>query len=443
MKHRDRKFVSSYRDCLLIFLLGILCYVNTLHVPFQLDDVTVIAQNPLIRILYPLQYLFRYDPSRFLTHWTFAVNYYWGGFHVPWFHWVNILLHCGNAILLYFLVKATLRFLPFPQNQNMGKRKIFPVFAAFIFLTHPLQTESVTYIVQRSVLLATAFYLAGLLGYIQLRMKFHWGLYFLILAVAILGAMTKPIFITLPLTIMLYEFYFLSSVKRQRMALLILPYLFILILVPLGIMLFALNYFAEPFAAAKWIYATRTSMEVPRAIYFLTEWSVVTRYMGLLFFPASQNILHAVPMARYIWEGPAFLSLCLIVSLLFCAVFVRHKKPLFSFGILWFFILMIPESSIFPLSDVMFEHRLYLAVGCFALIVLDGVAALVKRPRRFWVLGLIVLNLSILTYARNLAWQSPAGLLEDAIAKSPAKPQLHNALGIIYERERLFNLALI
>ena len=76
---------------------------------------------------------------------------------------------------------------------------------------------------------------------------------------------------------------------------------------------------------------------------------------------------------------------------------------------------MIPESSIFPLSDVMFEHRLYLAVGCFALIVLDGVAALVKRPRRFWVLGLIVLNLSVLTYARNLAWQSPAELLEDAM----------------------------
>lgn len=441
MNYRHRKLTHSCLQILLIFLLGILCYVNTLDVPFQLDDLTVIVENPLIRILYPFSYLFHYDPSRFLTHWTFAVNYHWNSLNVFWFHGVNIMLHCLNGVLFFWLLKITLPFLPFPQNQRIKKRNFLPFFAALIFIAHPLQTESVTYIVQRSVLLATAFYLAGLLGYIKLRVKFRWVLYFFVWIITFLGTMTKPIFITLPLTILLYEFYFLASLKRQKMSLLALPYALIGILIPLWIILFSLNYFSESFSISKWIYATRTTSEIPRGIYFLTECPVIVRYISLLFFPIGQNILHAVLEARHFWEGPTLPALLFLVGLAGYAFFMRRKKRLISFSIFWFFILLIPESTIFPLSDVMFEHRLYLAVGCFAVILVEGVAAFVKK-NHYVIFGLIVLNLALLTYARNSLWKDPAGLLEDAIAKSPAQIQLHNALGILYEREGALSLAL-
>src|SRR3989338_1454005 len=218
MRPQNHKINFTRFHALAVFLAGALIYADSWDVPFQLDDLSVIAQNPLVRTLYSLPDLFRFDPSRFLTHLTFAINYHWGGFNAFGFHGVNITLHCCNAVLFYFLVKRTFQYLPFPQNNNLDKKNLLALGAALIFAVHPLQTESVTYLVQRSVLLAVFFYLIGLLGYIQLRTEFNKGFFGLIGAAVLLGTMTKPIFITLPLTVFLYEVYFLSSLKSQNMS---------------------------------------------------------------------------------------------------------------------------------------------------------------------------------------------------------------------------------
>ena len=190
--------------------LGFLVYSNSFGVPFQLDDISVIVQNPLIRHLSDALGLLRYDPTRFLTHFSFALNYHFQGLRIFGFHLTNLLLHIFCAVLVYFLVRRTLTLSQSQERRDVKQIGIVSFFCALIFLTHPIQTESVTYIVQRSVLWATLFYLMALILYLKLKTCFSWRLYALSWLVVMAGVMTKPTFVTLPLAVLLYEVCFFN-----------------------------------------------------------------------------------------------------------------------------------------------------------------------------------------------------------------------------------------
>jgi tetratricopeptide (TPR) repeat protein len=123
---------------------------------------------------------------------------------------------------------------------------------------------------------------------------------------------------------------------------------------------------------------------------------------------------------------------------------------LIAFGIFWFFITLLVESSVIPIVDVIFEHRVYLpSVGMFiaAATALDILFRMVRarRPRGeraiLAVLAVIIVALGVATYQRNTVWQTGVTLWEDVVAKSPNKARAHNILGFAYARERLFDQA--
>src|SRR3989338_2195228 len=274
---------------MLIVFVGSLIYSNSFSIPFSLDDFLVIVGNPLIRDFGPCGEIFRFDPTRFITHLSFAFNSLKSGLNTQGFHQVNLALHILNAVFCYVLIQRTL-ILVFFKEKDADKSsashthtsfsrssfqflRYIPLCCALIFLTHPIQTQAVSYIVQRSVLLAAFCYFIALILFIEMRLNFQPIYYWLTWIIVILGTMTKPIFITLPLMILLYEFTFFSgSWKHIKGKFFIyLPYIVPVVFIPVFLTLYVLDSSFESFDMSKLSYATRLTSDISRLTYLLTE----------------------------------------------------------------------------------------------------------------------------------------------------------------------------
>ena len=177
--HQDfSDFPAKYETWLLMFLgvLVFLVYTSTLTGPFIFDDKPNIQQNPHIR-------LERLSPGgiasaafeshakhRPVANISFALNYYFHRYNPVGYHFVNILIHIINGILLYLFTKATLQTPALKTDFVRLAAGWIPLFTAFIWTLHPLQTQSVSYIVQRMNALATMFYLLCLWFYVKYRL---------------------------------------------------------------------------------------------------------------------------------------------------------------------------------------------------------------------------------------------------------------------------------
>src|SRR6185503_14617809 len=188
-----------------IFLVGSLIYANTLKAPFVYDDEPFIVYNTNIKDLGNLPAIWHAAavPSRFISFLSFALNYHFHGLDVAGYHLVNIGIHLINALLVYWLMLLTLR--------GHEARRMLAAAIALLFLTHPIQTQAVTYITQRFTSLATLFYLAAICFYASGRVYRKPIYYAGAVLSAVLAMFTKEIALTLPVAIIMYDFYFLKN----------------------------------------------------------------------------------------------------------------------------------------------------------------------------------------------------------------------------------------
>ncbi|MDP2167408.1 MAG: hypothetical protein Q8J64_03645, partial [Thermodesulfovibrionales bacterium] len=390
----------------LIALLGLLAYSNTFDVPFQWDDkYTFIEGNPIIKDLgYFLEPskaegLELYDTlkTRYVGYLTFALNYKLHGLDVRGYHIVNIAIHIINSLLVYFLVVLTFRtpFLSNPLFLNnppsppfakggLSEGNLIALFSALLFVSHPVQTEAVTYIFQRLASLCAFFYMLSLLLYIKSRLtekKTKYAFYAMSLFSAVLAAKTKENAFTLPLVIALYEFFFFKGSINRRMLGLV-PLLLTMLIIPLS-----LTGIDKP--AGEIISGigpiTEGYQDILRWDYLFTQFRVIPTYIRLLFLPINQNIDYDYPVYNSFFDLEVLLSFFFLLSIFGSALYLFYRskfKPdlrLISFGIFWFFITLSVESSIIPIPMVINEYRLYLpSFGAFAaaaggaLILLKG-----------------------------------------------------------------------
>jgi len=215
---------------IVISLLCVIIYSNTLNTPFVFDDAPNIENNSYIRLKrINIQQLidsgFK-SPSknRPLANISFALNYYFGGYDVTGYHIVNIIIHLINGILVYFLSHALFIHTSDARNQKFPLFTNIPIplislFAALIFIAHPIQTQSVTYIVQRMNAMASLFCLLSLLLYISGRLsQTQWKrwVFFSGCFVAWLMAFgSKEIAAAFPFVMMLYEWYFFQDLQTE------------------------------------------------------------------------------------------------------------------------------------------------------------------------------------------------------------------------------------
>ena len=156
-------------------VLGVIIYSNTFRNSFHFDDYPQIVDNPAIRNVSDLYTIWKGYPGRFLAYLSFALNYHWGGLDVKGYHLVSLGLHLGCSLLVWLLTLLTFR-LPVLQDEKITRHALGIAFCtALIFVSHPVQTQPVNYIFQRSVLLAAFFYLGTLVLYLNARMAQNLG----------------------------------------------------------------------------------------------------------------------------------------------------------------------------------------------------------------------------------------------------------------------------
>jgi hypothetical protein len=373
----------------LILGVALGAYSNTFHVPFQFDDQPNILQNPNVQIK-----VFTWDrvkqlikntykeSIRIFSYFTLALNYYFGEFDVFGYHLVNFLIHVASGIFLYWFLTLTFH-LPSLEGKYGSISYQVALFTSLIFISHPIQTQSVTYIVQRMASMGGMFYLLSFVLYIKGRLSIGHRrfLYFggTVLSY-LLGVFSKENVAILPIFIAIYEFYFFQNFDLSPKGKKILFTLIggLLFLGAFGFIIWGKRYIHVIIEGYQ--YRTFTMWER-----VLTQFRVVLYYVTLLIFPhpSRLNLDYDFQISKTIIDPPTTLVSILIISgLIGYSIWKAKKRPVLSFCILWYFGNLLIESSIFPL-EIAYEHRLYLpAVGpflLFSLLMVRGIEKLKDR----------------------------------------------------------------
>jgi Tfp pilus assembly protein PilF/ABC-type tungstate transport system substrate-binding protein len=429
-------------DILLLSLLAVivvLIYTPSLTTPYIFDDLSNIRDNPHIRIpalsLKNLAWAGFHSPiaNRPVANISFALNYYIHGYNPVGFHVVNILIHIATGFFLYFLAKATLATPAL--KAGYGRFGWIPFFTVFIWIVHPLQTQSVTYLVQRMNSLAAMFYILSMLLYARFRLtvttRSKWLLFGGCVVSGLLAFGTKEISATLPGFIILYEWYFFQGSSRQWRR----SHLLILLGAGLVIVLISLAYFKNaPIARILSSYNHRDFTLVERV---LTEFRVVIFYISLLIWPRPSrlNLDHDFALSYSLTDPiTTLLAFLVILALIILAVLTARRNPLLSFGILWFFGNLVIESSVIGL-ELVFEHRNYLP-SMLAIMALVALVFRYSKPVWLAVIPLCIAGtvFTVWTFERNRVWADEITLYQDCAAKSPAKARAQNNLGVAFIR---------
>ena len=155
----------------------------------------------------------------------------------------------------------------------------------------------------------------------------------------------------------------------------LIPFLLTLFIIPVT-MLFTHN---QSIDSHEMHSAIEGSADISSMHYLLTQFRVMVTYIRLLFLPLNQNLDYDYPISKSLFELPALISFLFLITILFFAKRLFSKYRLVSFSIFWFFLTLLPESSLFPIKDVIFEHRLYLPLVGYSMFLVSGVYYLFRK----------------------------------------------------------------
>lgn len=415
-----------------LMLAGVAVYARTFGVPFVFDDVRAIVQN--LRIREWSQELLRSD--RPLVELTLALNYTLGGLHVVGYHVVNLALHLGCGLLVYNVVRRTFRL----TGVLAGRERDAAFFAALFFVVHPIRTESVTYVISRSELLMALCYLATLDLVLVAETHPHrrFALWTLAVVVCALGMTAKPIMVTAPLAVAWLSWWVLAPPTRSRVAFASTPpAVEVARRWPLHVGLCATWAVLAALFAGRRHPGAGFDIGLEPLDYLRTQLGVTWHYFRLLVWPVGQVLDYDWLIATR-WSDPAvwWPGLGWTLLLLVLVWLGRRGRRAATFWLGFALLVLLPSSSIVPIADLAFEHRMYLSVGGFAaLVALAGGAVAVRAPRVVVTAGVaVVIALCWLTIQRNELWRDPVALWTDNLAKTPAKQRVYRNLEEAYQR---------
>jgi tetratricopeptide (TPR) repeat protein len=444
-------FQKTILPIALLILVVTAAYYNTIYASWQMDDKPNILDNEKLHIgnLMPetLYQTFFASPGsqkklyRPLPCLSFALNWYLGRDDPSGYRAVNIFIHILTAIFLFNTIKELLKTPALASRFADYDSQCIAVLSTLLWVLHPIQTQAVTYIVQRMTSMATLFYIAGLLIYIKARLnlspKRPLFLYLGCFTSFVMSMACKENAATFPLAIILIEIAFLSKNEETAPSIFRSPKARLC----MGLLVFivAVFYFTKgnPFSFING-YEHRSFSLSER---ILTEFRVAIFYLSQIFYPHPDrfSIDHEFPVSTTIVDPWATLPAILIVaSLVLLGCSQIKKRPLLGFAILFFFLNHIVESTVIPL-EIIFEHRNYLPSAFLFVPAAWGFSVLLNmlRNKSRFVAGvlvagmlLLIVNLGIATYLRNMVWASTWTLWADAARKAPGNARPLNVLAI-------------
>jgi tetratricopeptide (TPR) repeat protein len=418
---------------LVIVLAGLLAYGNSFQGAFALDDLPAIKENMTIQrtwadALHPPT-IGQTVTGRPLVNLSFAANFKWNvaqggdGFGVEGYHVVNVVIHLLAGLALFGLVRRTLE-LPKLRAQFAGDAVPVALAAALLWVLHPLQTESVTYVSQRAESLMGLFYLTTFYCFVrgtQASRLGGWVWLTLATLACFLGVFCKEVTITAPVLILLYDYIFVAEKPREIWSRRGLAYgVFALAMVVQ--VLQAISVGTRGFSAG---YGSGLGW----VDYAKSQFPVVAHYLVLAVWPH--------PLVLDYGDKPEtslaviLSALGLMVALAAGTVWLLWRRPFLGFLGAWFFVILAPSSSIIPITtEIAAEHRVYLPLAALAVLVALGLRVWCGR-RVLWAAGALAVALGAITHARNLDYRSALALWGDTTAKHPAIARAHENYGIM------------
>jgi len=498
----------------IIVFVALVVYSNIYQCPFVFDDIPQIQTNLKIRSL--LNYLSLGDllKPRAVVYLTFALNYQFGKLNVFGYHLINVLIHIINGFLVYFLAHTIFRQVyrskagedynsarealqikiersklrtNFQSTIDNQKSSIYlmSLLTALIFIAHPIQSQVVTYTVQRSTSMAAMFFLASVLFYLKARIiqqgaesreeraersghpsemrfgrhenEFHGvkrsergrafsfrlsSYFFVSIVCGILAFLSKQNTASLPGVILLTEYLLMDrtweGLKRK------IPWFFVTFALWGLFVLYIVGFFSGGIEGRGLLEDVSDFMQeteqVSRWSYLCTQFNVLVIYLRLLFLPIGQNLDYQYPFKTGFFDGYTPLAFVFLIGVIAIGIWNIRKRPVIAFGIFWFFITLSVESSLIPIQDALFEHRLYLPMFGFALIATYLVFHFLSK-RISWAVAIsvvLILSLGTATYLRNRVWKDSISFWTDVVLKTPLNAGAHSSLGLaLQENERI------
>jgi tetratricopeptide (TPR) repeat protein len=360
------------------------------------------------------------------------IDYTLWGMRPAGFIFTNIFLHAFNGSLFYFLLT------------KLSWRRLWAFTAALIFLTHPVQVESVAWISQRKTVLSLFFFLVAFYCYLLYRErkgKLHWGFYACSLGGFLLSSLAKATSVVFPLVLLVSDLCFSQKSDRRTWIFDKIPF----VIIACATALITIKSQSPEIGGGTTSYYGGT----PLATLF-TMLPVFVRYLGLTLWPTNLSAVYS-PLIRTGIDLEVALSALILLLVVSFGIFLFHRKRDLFFWFLLFFIGLLPVSQIVPFVTLMNDRYLYLPMmGASAFLA--NLLWLAANKSSEWkkLLGAMVIfvfavflfHSFISTIQRIPVWQNDHTLWQDAIHKGPNSPRAHYQYAHALESEGNINEAI-
>jgi tetratricopeptide (TPR) repeat protein len=411
---------------LLLALATFAAFWNSFSVPFFFDDAAAITENSTIRRLWPPGEALSPPAggsgvsNRPVVNYSLAINYAMGELDVRPYHWTNVFLHACAGLLLFGVVRRTLAQAVFGEKIRAAAAPLAFLGAA-LWLLHPLQTESVTCVIQRTEVLFSVFYLATLYAFIRhaaapAARSWPW----IAVVACALGMASKEVMVSAPLLVLLYDRTFVAgsfrAASRARARL----------YVGLAATWLVLAYLVWNAGGARGE-AAGFALGISAWSYALKQCEAIPLYFKLALWPHPLVLDYGTDVIHHLAD--VWLRALAVVAFVAAGFYALWRRPVLGFAAIWILAILAPSTSFLPLgTQTMAEHRMYLPLA--ALAVAFVVALHSCASRRTWPVALAVaLGLGLMTVRRNRDYENSIRIWTDTAAKAPRNDRAHYNLG--------------
>jgi hypothetical protein len=411
------------------FAVGLDLYSPALGAPFVFDDFVLPYQRGSPQDL--LAWVSGVRPFLMLTYW---LNARMSGNSPLGYHLLNLIIHAVNTGLVFLVLS---RLLALSGGVSARAVRVASVIGAAVFLIHPLQTESVSYIAGRSESLAALFVLLAYVVFLYRRQEaISWVETAVVLTLFAFGVSTKENAVSLAGILVLTDVYWPRAFSTRGLRN---NWKFYAAMAA-GAIVAVWKVFRMLAAATSAGFSLR---DVTWYQYGFTQARAFFTYVRLAVIPAGQSIDHDYPVSHTILEHGAIFYLAALAGLIAVCYAWRRRYPLACFGLFLTLILLAPTSSIVPIRDPLVERRMYLPLVGLILIGCEIARHIrVRRLTGYAVCGAMLAVFYVLCYQRNLLWAEPAQLWAEAALESTGKSRPYANLVDQLVQERRCSVAI-
>ena len=443
---------------IILSILTILFYAPSMRYAFQFDDIANITKHFQIRH-HTLSKLF-FSSTRWISFWLNSIHYKIGKFDPFSYRIGNLIVHITSGILIFFILFIALRNL---KKKNFFNQNNFSIalLTSLIFLLHPVQTQTVSYVIQGQLEGLAALFIFGMtLLFLKAsneknNTRRYVFITFLFLT-ATLSCGTKEIAIISPCLLLLVDWFFVAqgdmhSLKKRL-------YIHIpLFLIVLTIYLYFLkpSFFTEILGLQRLaknnignVITQNPTSTITPWVFFRSQFKVILHYLWIFIWPFGISVEYDWVLSESILSVDSFFPLVALIAigLTILKLLKNNRSNLISFGALWFFVAIAPRSSIIPSPELLVDYKTYTASFGWLFLLSSGIIFLYQyakkqidhTPKLFSkpqytttiLIFLLAIPLGFATTQRNTVWRSGLEFWGNILKNAPKKARAHNNYGV-------------